>query len=357
MTNGPAETGVEGWRTDIYPYGYLLENVKREFMDMSTQQGNVEDLGKLAQETGAHQWTGKISLDERLKSGEVSTQEIDQAIRDINDYFIPTTLGAHVRCIDGRNYAGYDDNDPDSYGRSRGPQIPGGTPGGALAWRLASGNDGKTPMGDANLRDDIALFAEVDVDTGYTADGHTDEKATKGRTGCGAVDGMEEILAMFNPDSIKDIEHITKLILGENNYKPSNFDKIIASAVRLLSNKEQYFTEKEEVLEEIKTHTPGGVPVLVGPHNEVLTVINLVPNTTLHKEHFNSRTSGKIGVFNYDFWRTKDVSEHLASDEEEMRSRYLHARVSTAVGALMYLTDGSQRLLIRTPSSQEDIAA
>jgi hypothetical protein len=171
-------------------------------------KAHMTDLGRLSQETGSHQWRGDISLDNRIKNGELTNAEVEEAVSAVREFYVPTTKGAAIRCIDGRTVRGYDDNDPAQYGRALGPQVPGGSPADGVAWRLAIG-DQRSPFQSARLGEDIARFAEVAVDAGFIAGGHSDEDAGYGRSGCGAIDGIEEVLGTFNPSRINDLEKLT----------------------------------------------------------------------------------------------------------------------------------------------------
>jgi hypothetical protein len=315
--------------------------------ERSLTEGRIVDQGRLAQDTGKHNWTGAISLDKRLRSGELDENEVEESVAYAAGCFVPTSFGAMIRCIDGRFLLGYDDDNPLMYGRPLGPQVPGGTLAGGIAWRLAQGNDALS-FKEADLGLDIAEYATVDANTGFIAGGHTDEHAGPGKTGCGAIDGLEVVLSLFDYNHIEDLEQLTKMMLGQN-FRSLNFDHTYTSSARLLAARGHYFAEMGQILNKLKEHNPAGATVQAGNHNEIIQIINLVPNTTFHGDHFNARTNGKIQAFNYDLWRTIDTADKLHTNPE-LQSRYLHSRAALAVGTLMHLTDGSQRFLIRLPT-------
>jgi hypothetical protein len=347
MTDGTHDFDVLEVGVDPSLY---LDDIKRRYFEMAAQQADIVDLGDLAQGTDENQWYGGISIKSRIEAGEVSQAELDEAARIIGNYYVPTMEGAPERCIDPRGTIGYDDNNPDDYGQGLGPQVPGASPVGGLSWRIAQGNDGKVKITEAALEDDVEDFAETSPESGFTVGGHYAENAPEGKTGCAAIDGMEEDLEHFSPESISHIEKLTQLLLSEK-FSPSDFDHLIAMTLRLLSEKERYFASKSRIFEKLKEYNPTDAPVLKGIHKEGLVIVNLVPNTTLHTNHWIAENGDNVLAFNYDLWRTFDNAKRLHADPA-IRSRYLHARAGLAVSALMRLTDGSQKLLVRVPAPE-----
>jgi len=327
-----------------------LEDYKKRLGEISMTQAQMTDFGHLAQETGDHQWKGKISLDHRLASGEITMDEVNEFLELASGLYVPVTPGAPVRCIDPRTIEGYIDGDRTWFERPLGPQVPGGAPGGAISLRLALG-DTISPISKSTLEEDLDEFTKTADRVGFAPGGHSDENAGQGRTGCAVVDQIDNTLNAFDPEQIRDLAFVTQRLLGDHAYHRSNMNVVVANSVWLRAYKDRYFKGKDDVFNKLRTENPHGNPRLVGVHPEIAVVINNVENTTLHTDHLNAISGGKLMLFNYDFWMTRATAAQLEGSAA-MKSRYLHARTAVAVGTLMNITDGSQRLIIRNPSRQ-----
>lgn len=329
----------------------VLDQYKQELHRMSEATGVVNVLGefrRLVPGTEQAEWTGSISLDRRLKSGELSQAELQEWLESVSDYYVSTSQGATIRCIDGRTGEGYDDSDPAKVAEALGAQVPGGSVGGAVAYRMsmdATLEDYRT----ADLSEDIARFAQANIDTGFLPGDHSDEHAPEGKMGCGAVDGAEpsqEKISHYR--NITTIIGLTQALLGER-YRPDHMKEVVANASYLLAA-ENYFGSIPERIEALKAHNPKGVPKLMGSHNEVIAIANEIPGTTLHRDHLNAVTDGKIQAFGFDIWYSKMVAEHIFPGQGEMQSRYIHSRIALAVATMMHLTDGTILFATRSAS-------
>lgn len=87
-----------------------------------------------------------------------------------------------------------------------------------------------------------------------------------------------------------------------------------------------------------------------------LVAVNLVPETTFASNRFAKEFDG-IQTFGYDLWWSVEIAKRLMPrpDQSRDRSRFVMARVMTTVATLMALTDGSQRLILRSevPATEE----
>jgi len=326
-----------------------LDILKQQMYERSMQSGSIDIIGTLGGENTSKLWTGSISLAKRLDSGELLSTDIAEAVNFLGQCYVSTQKGARIRCIDGRYIESYDDDNPAKFGRILGPQAPGGTPVKAIAYRLSVG--GKDDRYEnADLAKDIHLLAGKAVDLGYIAGDHVDNNDNPGKTGCRAIDNIEEHCENINPKSLSEIEDMTKNVLGEL-YNPGHFDHLIASSSRLLAVKESYFLPKGDIIEELIRHNPDGAPTLVGNHAEIAVILNMVPNETFHRDHFSSKFNGDMQAFSYDIYHTFDTAKSLFPDDPISQSKYIHVRVGLAISALMDLTDGSPLLGVRRPTS------
>jgi hypothetical protein len=350
----PGVEGIMEQTTELASANPELDKIKQLMHERSLQAGRLEVVGPLAPKDKRANWNKDgISLDRRLLSGEITQSQVDHA-RDIlaqSYVVIRPNVGARIGCIDGRTIEGYDDNNVASFGMELGPQIPGGTPIQAVAYRLALGGaDGS--YFNTDLGHDIKATAGK-VDTlGFLAGDHVDDHMDDTRTGCRAIDGVEEHAAMITPTTLHEVEAVLKQLMG-SDYNARNFDHLIASATRLLSVKGSYFIDKPQILAKLVAENSEGAPVLTGKHKEVFAVINLVEGETFHRDHFSSQFGGEIQAFNYDAWFTFKAAKALFPYDLELQSRYVHARLALAVTALMDLTDGSPELILRTPTSTQ----
>jgi hypothetical protein len=255
---------------------------------------------------------------------------------------LPVNPRAKTRCIDGRH-----DDELDE--RNLGPQVPGGAPGAALAFRL--GVDKDDLMRGTFLRD-----AEVMIGTylrlGFPPGGHRDEHSLgKSLAGCGAIDGMDKVLAaMTSPKLVDDHKRVVKLLLGPN-FNRDNYLRVMGAAVVVNGRSEDYFRNREEIIDILEKRAAKSIATLKGDHQECIVVVNLVPGTTLSSNRLCDSYDG-IQAFGYDLWRSMEMATKLLPrpDQSLDRERFVMARVMTTVATLMALTDGSQRLVLRTPA-------
>lgn len=328
-----------------------LDLLKQQMHERSVKAGELTVVGPLAPENSRGNWTaGHISLADRLETGELSTETVTHALGVLAESYVQThsNVGAQVRCIDGRQAAGYDDNDAEMFTREQGPQIPGGSPIQAVAYRLAfGGSDGSYYT--KNLGEDMHESAEKMEKLGFLPGDHIDDKDRHdGTTGCRAIDGVEEHTSGINFKTVHEVESVLQALMG-NDFNARDFDHVIASSMRMAAAQEHYFIDKKAIIKELVEQNPDGAPVLVGDHKEIIAAINLCEGETLHRDHFSSRMDGQVQVFGYDAWYTFKAAKALFPYDLEQQSRYIHARLALAVTALMDLTDGSLQLVVRTP--------
>jgi len=283
-------------------------------------------------------WPGKVSASSLTKQDATIASKIDEAVLAINEFYVAENPTAKTRCIDGRH-------DPELDEAQLGPQVPGGAPGAALAYRLGVDKDDLTRgtfLNDAETM--IANFIRL----GFSPGGHRDEHSLHESTvGCGAIDGMDAILAtMTSPSLVEDHKRVVKLLLGED-FNRDTYLRVMGAAVLVNGRSKEYFRDREHIIDILEKRVPKSTATLKGVHQECIVAINLVPNTTFSSNRFTDAFS--IQAFGYDLWRSKEMAHKLLPLPTQAvdRERFVMARVMSTVATLMALTDGSQRLVVR----------
>ena len=385
------QADFEEWEEELQERKELNE---RESM----REGKIIRFGKFSDIAGSGKWYGGISPLDRIRKGELTEERIDRAIapeyvdepNNFSRFFIKVVRGAKVRCIDGRGKLGYKPGVPEMYGEELGPQVAGGTPGQAIAYRVAEGGTAEQ-YAASDVEDDIEHLAGMADQLGYVPGGHVDDHSplfdqfeqframsekkgvhldisaqdflqmsidqlsAEGKTGCGAVDGIvADIERVTDPEDIDSIESLVKVILDQAGlYNQDHFDGIIASSIKLKSAK-SYFARKASAIKKLVARKRDSVTVLHGTHNEVLLNINYVEGTTFHTSEFSARNDDDIQAFNYDIWHTFEIAHRLYPEDSAKASRYIHARTALAVATAKRLMGDSVELSFRIANDQQD---
>ena len=286
------------------------------------------DLGRLSLVA----WPGSVSVrDDAAVSSDLLAR--------LSEYYVPVEPRAATRCIDGRH-------DPQLDELHLGPQMPGGAPGAALAYRLGVDDSDLTK---ATFFDDAEAMIDTFLRLQLSPGGHKDDKADDGRAGCGALDSMAAIVAnMTEPHLVEDHKRLVKTLLADD-FSRDDYLRVLGAALVLQSRSNDYFRDNIKVLDTLEDKAPGSVSVLEGSHEEAFVFVNMVEDTTLSSNHF-SKDLG-VQAFGYDLWRSKQLAKRLFGLSESGMSyeRFVHARVMITVATLMTLTNGSQRMVVRKP--------
>jgi hypothetical protein len=298
---------------------------------------HVIDCGKLSNK----KWPGGVS------AKGVANEKLDTAIERLNEFYVPVNPKAKTRCIDGRH-------DPELNEDNLGPQVPGGAPGAALAWRL--GVDEGSIEAATFLLDAERMIDEFER-RGFAPGGHRDEYSigNEHAAGCGAIDGMDKVIdAMMR--HLDDHKRLVRTLLGNSEFNEYGFNKhiyreMLGGAALVNFESKRYFAGREKIIDSLEKRHPNSIATLVGAHKEALVVVNLVPNTTLASNRFAEEFGG-MQAFGYDLWRSLEMAKSLIprDEDERLRHNFVTARVMTSVATLMALTDGTQRLALRTPA-------
>lgn len=285
-------------------------------------------------------WPGGVSAQVLIDSGKTSKKIIDYAVARLDEYYVQVNQNAKTRCIDGRP-------DPHLDETNLGPQVPGGAPGAALAYRLGVDKDDLTR---GTFLTDAEIMIGNYLRLGFAPGGHRDEDSAGKRTvGCGAIDGMDKILAtMTRQGLVDDHKRVVKLLLGPR-FNRDNYLRVMGAAVVVNDRSEEYFRNREAIMDILEKRAPNTIATLRGHHQECIVVVNLVPDSTLSSNRLAEAYDG-IQAFGYDLWRSVQIATKLMPrpDQETDRERFVMARVMSTVATLMALTDGSQRLVLRT---------
>lgn len=306
-----------------------MQNDEMSVIDMPLA-AEIVDCGKLSNRA----WPGGVS------AKGVSNEKLDDAIERLNEFYVPVNPKAKTRCIDGRH-------DPELNERNLGPQVPGGAPGAALAWRLGV-DDG--PINTATFLLDAQRMIDEFDRRGFAPGGHRDELSigSKNSVGCGAIDGMDKVIGAMMAN-LDDHKRIVGMILGDN-FDHRIYREMLGGASLVNFESERYFAGREKILDLLEARHPDSVATLTGSHHEALVVVNMVPNTTLSSNRFADDYDG-MQAFGYDLWRSLEMAKSLIprNDQDRLRLNFVTARVMTSVATLMALTDGTQRLVLRMP--------
>lgn len=281
-------------------------------------------------------WRGGISATKMLDDGFVTQATLDNATARMDSFFCAEDASAEARCIDGRcNSTLAEDH--------MGAQVPGGTPGAALAYRLGVIIEN---FSTGSFLDDAHTMLEKSLALGFTPGDHRD---THGHgVGCGAIDKMDQALqALVDPSLVADNERLTRAVLGDA-FDENVYMHVMGAALILAGRADEYLAGRDKSIDEVEESLHHQVSVLEGDHHECFMLLNTVPGTTFATKRFSDTFEG-AQAFNYDVWRTFELAEKLFSvgDDEVKKQQFIHARIATAIATLMVLTDGSQQLLVR----------
>lgn len=311
-------------------------SIKSKTSTKKTAVSLIIDCGMLSD----LKWPGEVSTRKLIEAGSTSKKIIDYTVARLDEFYVPVNPGAKTRCIDGRH-------DPELDDSNLGPQVPGGAPGAALAYRLGVDKDDLTR---GTFLNDAEVMIGNYLRLGFAPGGHRDE-SSHGRTtvGCGAIDGMDRILAtMTQKGLVDDHKRVVKLLLGQK-FNRDDYLRVMGAAVVVNDRSEEYFHDRENIIDILEKRDKKSIATLKGDHQECLTVVNLVPGTTLASNQLADAFEG-IQAFGYDLWRSIQMAGKLLPrpDQAQDRERFVMARVMSTVATLMALTDGSQRLVLRT---------
>lgn len=304
---------------------------------MSTRRGRaakpasrILNLGLLS----GSRWPGALTATDR-------SLNLTAVEASLDSYYVPVGPHAPTRCIDGRHDPALDES-------ALGPQVPGGAPGSALAYRLGVDKDDLTR---GTFTGDAEMMIESYLRLGLHPGGHRDALGVDGQVGCGAIDGLHQVLdCMIDPQLVEDHKRLVRAIM-DTSFNRDHYLRVLGAGLVLRSRSAAYFQGRGEILDLLERKAPESVSVLEGTHHEALVIVNVVPGTTLASNRFAADHDGNQ-AFGYDLWRSPQLVQLLfpLPSQQVDRERFIHARVMITIATLMALTDGSLTLMLRLPA-------
>jgi hypothetical protein len=199
-----------------------------------------------------------------------------------------------VRCVDGRI--------PITGANPLGPNSAGGTESLFVADDLTSkrfeSDDGTTASGYRNALTFL-------VEAGYEVGGHTDDHAEGDASGCGANDKLGIIYAYIakNSETLRSIAHQFGVSISDEDHHT-----IVRNAT--LRNS---FSSGRELLTVLTLHADERfIDTLAGSHNEVVTILNTVPGTTLDRDALRREFGEEYEAFNVDVWAFEEAARAIS---------------------------------------------
>jgi hypothetical protein len=326
----------------------MISNIRGETIQPGsyTYLGPLKDAAKITNGVARSPlWTGAVSVKKPVKPDILKPESL-------NKYYVTADLTARMRCIDGRCVAGYGTADA-PVDRPLGMQVPGGTPTAALCYRFAAldslfDDDAATLARDTETMSDI--FARIKFKSG----GHIDDMHQAGKTGCGAIDKIPEILSRITlPEAQEQVRRLAQLLVGDR-YDRNIVDALMGRLLSLEGRAKLYFSYdpktkqyqyNQKAIAALKKKNPAGIATLIGQHKEVGLVVNTVSGTTFHPDQFATDQGAQL--FNYDFWSTIEAAHKMYPNDSLLQKRYILSRVLFAIGTAMVLTDGTPNLIVR----------
>jgi len=295
---------------------------------------------------GAHSSTVSIGrLSDTVWPGALSARSVTldapALAAELDRYYVSVAAQGRTRCIDGRHDPGLDET-------ALGPQVPGGAPGAALAYRLGVDTD---DLARGTFTGDAETMIDSYLRLGLSPGGHRDNRENGHDVGCGAIDGLRQVLGcMIDPTLVEDHKRLVRTIL-DTDFNRDHYLRVLGAGLVLRSRSDGYFAGRRGILDLLEDKAPNSVSVLEGHHREVCVVVNLVSGTTLSSNRFAADHDG-AQAFGYDLWRSRQLAQMLfpLPSHQVDRERFVHARVMLTIATLMALTDGSLSLLLRLPS-------
>ena len=333
----------------------LLVSIRKRKEEISIMNGTLQDLDSIALLTSEtidkDLWQGAISLSERLDDGSYSTDQLIQAKEILAAKYTEIHKGAPIRCIHAGKLIDYDPKKAEDYARPLGPQFAGGTIGQSISRRIVI-IDEKTQFDSNQFIEDFKTEANAASILGLKPGNHQGEHATEEKTGCGAVDGMESILDLFSNKERSEVAQKLAMVIAETAFGKDYSDQdlmneVINSFVILAKNKETYLKSKKEMLNLVEDANNKGAPKLDNNSNASFIVINTLPNTTLLTDDYDEETEDKAKAFSFDVWHLKDLAATNFNDLVDQK-KFILASALFNCAAAMSLTDGSQKLIVRS---------
>ncbi|MDR0500508.1 MAG: cadmium-containing carbonic anhydrase [Coriobacteriales bacterium] len=152
----------------------------------------------------------------------------------------------------------------------------------------------------------LSSFLERLKESGIRIGFHTDSHAHAGITGCGANDKLPQILGVVSKKgSLASILALMEKLEIKIDAKAA---EQLREAANIHNNSGVFGTASMRINELLGN---GQCDVLLGDHNELFIVLNMVHGTTLNRAALAKRFGIKAAVFNIDVWAFKESAAQL----------------------------------------------
>lgn len=175
---------------------------------------------------------------------------------------------------------------------------------------------------------------------GFPVGGHTDASAEGDASGCGANDRLAQIYDLLKRKNYAIREFASGLGIEVSD---DDHQAIVDGASRRTT-----FSTGREVLDVMKEESPqGNVDTLVGPHLEVVAVVNTRPGTTLNRDALAAEFGEEYEAFNVDVWSFEAGARALYPDaSDEIIQRTVAAMVYYNLATALTLCGPNMRVVV-----------
>lgn len=311
--------------------GYSEVNLVKNDNEVSVAQDIYSNEVLINGNHGLGFGLGNISLEQRIKSGEVTENEIAESQSKIPQHIVEV-VKHDCGCGDGRSRDDLGQIVPRA-------KVFGGSPTMTVAGLTAIGEIPSDPT--ERFSSAINHLKRSGIKYG----GHTaDNKGINKDSGCGAIDRFPEIMGNIQYYQT-DIKSSLMLILGES-FDEEIYTKVMANYKKAFEGIDYSNFQGSEVSRKI-TESGATSTKLKGGHKEAFLVINKRNGTTLDQTGFNMLTQDEIQAFCIDDWRMQDLALTFSTDGDETRSTMAYYGMwIDSLGTSSVLTDGSQRIVV-----------
>lgn len=314
--------------------------------EASANSGNILVVGSLKDIVPAQQWHGSISIEDRIRSGELTEPLLGYAFELVGESYVPTTEGAPIRCSDERGDEDYDDNNFKDYNKGLGPQLLGAVPGiASTIWMYKLSTDKGY---DGTIEDEMPAAIEIAHEIHYGAGAHGD--AVFQMDGCGdSSTKSDQMNLIMNGGG--DFAALVGAYTGTAS-SGVDFSRVSSAVKDFATSSAQglIIPSAHQMAKAIKDVNPAGYFVKTGTHQGVTVIKNNVPETTLHINSLNVRSKSRFNSFNIDAWLDTKISQAISSDKQR-QSLVENIRGIQTMATSVILLDGTLRFGQRNPSA------
>ena len=305
-------------------------------------------LGRLTDAVGADTpdkratWEGTISLDDRLRSGELTEELIDKITGPdyVNRYYVRLDPLAPEHCVDERG---------SSKARNQltavdsavgiGPQVPGGVLNSTLCYRVIRSMIKPQEANKANFLEDMQQVRTLMLAAGLVPANHHGSNAQGAKIDCAAADKAELIMPkLLVPEAASQIIPATNLVMGIN-IKPEVFADITAALEELRVRSPKYAERQKEADEVLGSSSES----LLGAHNGIMFNFNRREGWGFDRDRWVwDHRDLDVGAFNYDPPHSFEVGEAIFG-VSELSTYFAALQGMYTIATGMQITDGSLR--------------